>query len=98
MVFVTSIVEQDVDKLIDVDHIQQELSGIPGNAALVFVCVNDDWRKDDAWKKKGTKYYRIVLPYEQVKAMPADKVRALMLRLTNERLGLTEPKLAPALA
>lgn len=98
MIFTNRIVEQDVAKLIDTDYIQEQLSGIPGDVALIFVCVNDDWRKDDTWKKKGTKYYRIVLPYEQVKAMPADKVRALMLRLTNERLGLTERKPALALA
>ena len=95
MIFVTFIVEEDVHQKIDTDYLQKELSGIPGDVALVYVCVNDDWRKDDTWKKKGTKYYRIVLPYEKVKAMSSGQVRALMLRLAKERLGLTERKHSP---
>lgn len=89
MMFVTRMVEEDVRQKIDVDFIKKELSSnIAGEVALVFVCVNDDWRKNGTWKKKGIKYYRIVLAYEQVQSLPAQQVRALMLKTAKERLGL----------
>ncbi len=70
MLNVTCMVEEDVFPKIDTKYIKATLTDISEKTAIIFVCVNDDWRKDDTWKKKGTKYYRIVMPYEQVKKIP----------------------------
>ncbi len=98
LINVTGIVEEDVDEKIDTDFVQKSLTQISEKTAIIFVCVNDDWRKDDTWRKKGTKYYRIVMPYEQVKKMSEDEVRALMLKMAKERLAMPKKKLAPAVA
>ncbi|MEK7257556.1 MAG: hypothetical protein AAB316_22565 [Bacteroidota bacterium] len=88
MVNVTSIAEHDVLDKVDIYFVEEALADMKENIAIIYVCANDDWRKDDAWKKKGKKYYRIVMPYDKVKNMDAEAVRQWMLRLAEERLGL----------
>jgi len=66
-----------------------KFSGVDMNAVIVFICTNDNWRKEDAWKHKGKQYYAIRLPYQQVKE--TDDVRPLMLELAAKRLGIPVP-------
>ncbi len=90
MVFVSAIVDKSVDEKLDTDFIREILKDLQGDIAIVFACTKGDWRENDTWKSKGTKYYQIVLPYEKVANMDADAVRQWMLRLAEERLGLVE--------
>ncbi len=90
MVFVTRMAEMDIRLKVDVDYITEALSDLKDDIAITYVCLDDDLQKDDAWKKKGTKYYSIVLDYNKVKNMDAEAVRQWMLRLAEERLGLVE--------
>jgi len=95
MIQITKIVEENIAAKIDTKFVEQALNGVDEDAGIVFVCTNDDWRKDDAWKKKGVRYLRIVLPYEKVVDMEADDVRKWMLELAKERLGLAGKMLTP---
>ncbi len=65
------------------------LSHVDLNAAIVFICINENWRKEDTWKHKGKQHYTIRLPYQQVKE--PDDVRPLMLELAAKRLGVPVP-------
>ena len=94
MVFVTSMVERDVEKKVDIDFIQSEMSHVSDDISIIYVCVNDNWRKDESWIDEGTQYHRIILPYEKVLKMKPVKVRQLMLKLAKERLGLSSKKAA----
>jgi hypothetical protein len=51
--------------------------------------VNTNKWADDSWiEKDGSQYYIIKLPYDLVKTMNIEQVRALMLEKTQERLQL----------
>lgn len=89
MVYVTSITDEEVLSKIDTQYVMSKFSGVDMNAVIVFICTNDNWRKEDAWKHKGKQYYAIRLPYQQVKE--TDDVRPLMLELAAKRLGIAVP-------
>ncbi|MBV6442489.1 MAG: hypothetical protein EPGJADBJ_04207 [Saprospiraceae bacterium] len=89
MVYVTSITDEEVLSKIDTQYVMSKFSGVDMNAVIVFICTNDNWRKEDAWKHKGKQYYAIRLPYQQVKE--TDDVRPLMLELAAKRLGIPVP-------
>ena len=89
MVNVTSITDEDVFPKIDIQYVKSMLSHVDMNAAIIFICTNENWRKEDAWKHKGKQYYTIRLPYQQVKE--TDDVRPLMLELAAKRLGIPVP-------
>ena len=89
MVYVTSITDEEVLPKIDTQYVMSKFSGVDLNAVIVFICTNDNWRKEDAWKHKGKQYYAIRLPYQQVKE--TDDVRPLMLELAAKRLGVPVP-------
>jgi hypothetical protein len=65
------------------------ISHVDTNAAIIFICTNENWRKEDTWKHKGETYYAIRLPYQQVKE--TDDVRPLMLEMATKRLGIPMP-------
>ena len=89
MVYVTSITDEAVLSKIDTQYVMSKFSGVDMNAVIVFICTNDNWRKEDAWKHKGKQYYTIRLPYQQVKE--TDDARPLMLELAAKRLGIPVP-------
>ena len=59
------------------------------DAVIVFICTNENWRKEDTWKHKGETYYAIRLPYQQVKE--TEDARPMMLELAAKRLGIPMP-------
>ena len=89
MVYVTSITDEEVLPKIDTQYVMSKFSGVDMNAVIVFICTNDNWRKEDAWKHKGKQYYAIRLPYQQVKEM--EDARPMMLELAAKRLGIAVP-------
>ncbi len=96
MVKTARIVEPDLLSKLDDDFVRDYFSGLNENIGIIFACTKDNWRANESWSSKGWKYYRIVLPYEEVVAMSPEQVRQWMLQLAKERLGLNEKK--PALA
>ena len=89
MVYVTRIIDEDVLPKIDAQYVMSKLSGVDMNAVIVFICTNENWRKEDSWKHKGKTYYAIRLPYQLVKE--TEDVRPLMLKLAAEKLGIPVP-------
>ncbi len=89
MVYVTRIIDEDVLPKIDAQYVMSKLSGLAMDAVIVFICTNENWRKEDTWKHKGKTYYAIRLPYQLVKE--TDDVRPLMLKLAAEKLGVPVP-------
>lgn len=89
MVYVTSITDEDVFPKIDTHYVMSQLSDVAMDAVIVFICTNENWRKEDTWKHKGKMYYAIRLPYQLVKE--TEDVRPLMLRLVAEKLGIPVP-------
>lgn len=89
MVYVTSITDEAVLSKIDTLYVMSKFSDIDLNAVIVFICTNDNWRKEDTWKHKGETYYAIRLPYQLVKE--TEDVRPLMLKLVAEKLGIAVP-------
>ena len=90
------MVEEDVQKKLDIKYVEKELSNLDDDIAIIYVCVNDNWRKDDTWEKDDKKYYRILLPYDKVLKMKPLKVRQLMMKLAEKRLGLSSEKAVAA--
>jgi len=86
MVYVTSITDEAVLSKIDAQYVMSKLSDVAMDAVIVFICTNENWRKEDTWKHKGKTYYAIRLPYQLVKE--TEDVRPLMLRLVAEKLGI----------
>ncbi|MCK6692491.1 MAG: hypothetical protein L6Q97_10355 [Thermoanaerobaculia bacterium] len=89
MVYVTSITDEAVLSKIDTQYVMSKFSGVDLNVVIVFICTNDNWRKEDTWKHKGETYYAIRLPYQLVKE--TEDVRPLMLKLVAEKLGIPVP-------
>ena len=89
MVYVTSIIDEDVLSKIDTQYVMSKFSDVDLNAVIVFICTNENWRKEDTWKHKGETYYTIRLPYQLVKE--TEDVRPLMLKLAAEKLGIPVP-------
>ena len=89
MVYVTSIIDEDVLPKIDAQYVMSKLSGVDMNAVIVFICTNENWRKEDTWKHNGKTYYVIRLPYQLVKE--TEDVRPLMLKLAAQKLGIEIP-------
>lgn len=89
MVYVTSITDEEVLSKIDTQYVMSRFSGVNLNAVIVFICTNENWRKEDTWKHKGETYYAIRLPYQLVKE--TEDVRPLMLQLAAEKLGIAVP-------
>jgi hypothetical protein len=89
MVYITSITDEDVFPKIDTHYVMSKLSDVAMDAVIVFICTNENWRKEDTWKHKGETYYAIRLPYQQVKE--TDDVRPMMLELAAKRLGIPVP-------
>ena len=89
MVYVTSITDEDVLSKIDTQYVMSRLSNVDMNAVIVFICTNENKRKEDTWKHKGETYYAIRLPYQKMKE--SDDVRPLMLELAAKRLGIPVP-------
>ncbi len=85
MAKVTFASDEDVYHLLDPDCIEQQLSHI--NVNFIFSCLNSDNWTDDNWiGADGTPYHIIKLPYDLVKTMNKEQVRALMLQKALERL------------
>ena len=89
MVYVTSITDEAVLSKIDTQYVMSKFSGVDLNVVIVFICTNENWRKEDTWKHKGETYYTIRLPYQLVKE--TEDVRPLMLKLVAEKLGIPVP-------
>lgn len=89
MVYVTSITDEEVLSKIDTQYVMSKFSDVDLNAVIVFICTNENWRKEDTWKHKGEMYYAIRLPYPFVKE--TEDVRPLMLKLVAEKLGIPMP-------
>lgn len=89
MVYITSITDEDVFPKIDTHYVMSKLSDVDLNAVIVFICTNENWRKEDTWKHKGKMYYAIRLPYQLVKE--TEDVRPLMLELAAGKLGVPVP-------
>ena len=89
MVEVVRIIDKDVLDKIDAQYVKSKLSHVDLDAVIVFICTNENWRKEDTWKHKGETYYAIRLPYQQVKEM--EDARPLMLELAAKRLGIAVP-------
>ena len=89
MVYVTSITDEEVLSKIDTQYVMSKFSDVDLNAVIVFICTNENWRKEDTWKHKGETYYAIRLPYQLVKE--TDDVRPLMLELAAKKLGIAVP-------
>lgn len=89
MVYVTSITDEAVLSKIDTQYVMSKFSGVTLNVVIVFICTNENWRKEDTWKHKGKTYYAIRLPYQLVKE--TEDVRPLMLKLAAEKLGIAVP-------
>lgn len=89
MVYVTSITDEKVLSKIDTQYVMSKFSGVNLNAVIVFICTNENWRKEDTWKHKGETYYAIRLPYQLVRE--TEDVRPLMLKLAAEKLGIPVP-------
>ena len=89
MVYVTSITDEAVLSKIDTQFVMSKFSHVDLNIVIVFICTNENWRKEDTWKHKGETYYAIRLPYQLVKE--TEDVRPLMLRLVAEKLGIPVP-------
>ena len=85
---VSCIVEENVLRKMDTQFIEQWFKEIGDNIAITFICTNENWRKEDKWRKKKIQYYTIRLPYEEV--LNADDARPIMVKAVKERLGLTE--------
>ena len=89
MVEVVRIIDKDVLDKIDAQYVKSKLSHVDLDAVIVFICTNENWRKEDTWKHKGETYYAIRLPYQQVKEM--EDARPMMLELAAKRLGIAVP-------
>ena len=89
MVYVTSITDEAVLSKIDTHYVMSKLSDVAMDVVIVFICTNENWRKEDTWKHKGKMYYAIRLPYQLVKE--TEDVRPLMLKLAAEKLGIPVP-------
>lgn len=89
MVYITSITDEDVFPKIDTHYVMSKLSDVAMNAVIVFICTNENWRKEDTWKHKEKTYYAIRLPYQLVKE--TEDVRPLMLELAAQKLGVSIP-------
>ena len=94
MIYITSIVDEAVFRKFDHPYVMQQLAHVDMNVVIVFICTDDNFRKEDTWKKKGTTYYAIRLPYEQVKQM--DDIRPMMLDVVTRKLGISLPGTAAA--
>ena len=78
MAKVTLAANEEIWDLLDDEYIQNFLGDL--NVNILFSCVNTNKWKDDSWvEKDGTPYHIIKLPYEVVKSMNKEQVRALML-------------------
>jgi hypothetical protein len=87
MAKVTIAANEEVWELLDYEYIQDYLGDL--NVNILFSCVNTNKWKDDSWiEKDGTPYHIIKLPYDVVKSMNKEQVRALMLEKALERLQL----------
>ncbi len=89
MVYVTSITDEVVLSKIDTQYVMSKFSDVDLNVVIVFICTNENWRKEDTWKHKGETYYTIRLPYQLVKE--TEDVRPLMLELAAQKLGVSIP-------
>ena len=89
MVYVTSITDEVVLSKIDTQYVMSKFSDVDVNVVIVFICTNENWRKEDTWKHKGKTYYAIRLPYQLVKE--TEDVRPLMLELVAKKLGIAIP-------
>lgn len=89
MVYVTRIIDEDVLPKIDAQYVMSKLADVAMDAVIVFICTNENWRKEDTWKHKGKTYYAIRLPYQLVRE--TEDVRPLMLKLAAEKLGIPVP-------
>ncbi len=94
MIRITCIVNEDVLRKVDTQYVTEQLAHIDMDVVIGFICTNENFRKEDTWKKKGTTYYAIRLPYEQVKQM--DDIRPMMLDAVARKLGITLPQAAAA--
>ena len=90
MIKATRMIDENLASKIDAKFVLEALHGVESRTpiGLIFICMNNDWYKNESWTHKGRKIYQIVLPYEKVVNMPAEEVRQWMLQLAEERLGL----------
>ena len=85
MAKVTVAANEEVYDLLDYEYIKNYLGDL--NVNILFSCVNTKKWADDSWvEKDGSQYYIIKLPYDVVKTMNKEQVRALMLEKAQERL------------
>ncbi len=96
MIRITCIANEDVLRKVDTQYVTEQLAHIDMDVVIAFICTNENRRKEDTWKKKGTTYHAIRLPYEQVKQM--DDIRPMMLDVVTRKLGITLPSTAAAAA
>ena len=88
---ITTMVYEAVAKQTDTSKMKELFKNIHPNVGVVFVCTNENWRKEDYWidRKDGTIYYKIRIPFEEVLAM--EDATPLMLKILNDRLGEIPP-------
>ncbi len=85
MAQVTFASDEAVYNLLDREGIMERFQQL--NVSIIFSCVKTEKWADDSWiEKDGSQYYIIKLPYDLVKTMNIEQVRALMLEKTQERL------------
>ena len=88
MANVTLAANQEVCDLLDYEYVEHQLGELKVN--ILFSCVNtDDW-SDESWiNAEGIPSHIIKLPYNKVRIMSKEQVRALMLEKALERLHRT---------
>jgi len=84
---VVKIVEQEIADKVDTQYVAAQFSHVE-NVGITFLCTLDDQEEDEWIDDKGRQHFIIRLPYELVKKS-AD-VRAFMVAIIKERLGLVE--------
>ena len=85
MAKVTVAANEEIYDLIDYEYVEDRLGNL--NVNILFSCVTTNKWADDSWiEKDGTPYHIIKLPYDVVKSMNKEQVRALMLEKALERL------------
>lgn len=96
MLDVVLFIEEDVHKKVDSAYLKDQLAHIfkGDDVVIVLICTNENRRKEDTWKKKGTTCHAIRLPYKQVKQL--DDIRLMMLDVVTRKLGISLPGMAAA--
>jgi|GEM_PF-1508325 len=105
MIYVTLITKEHFFHKLDckyavakfADLVVAKFADLVDKAVIVFICTNEDWRKEETWKRKGKTFHTIRLPYQQqVKEM--EDTCPLLLETAAKRLGIPVPDMEDAVA